>query len=142
MMNTMDEKEIVKEAESWLRTPWKHNVSLKGWGTDCIQFIVSLYKTYGWLNNDFETGIYTRDWALHNSRSLLLEGLDKVCVKKELSERIIGDIITFTYGKTVSHVGMYIGNDEVIHVHIRQGVTKTNLDRLTDKLTSVWRIKS
>jgi NlpC/P60 family putative phage cell wall peptidase len=138
----LDSYTIVKEAESWLGTPWKHGVSLKGWGTDCVQFMMSIAKNCDLISSESETIKYTKDWALHNSRSLLLEGITDYCYRIDLRELNVGDLIIFHYGQTASHIGMYIGNNEIIHSQIRHGVMKTKLDTLVDKIVSVWRFNN
>ena len=40
-------EQIVVEARSWARTPWKHNQCLKGVGCDCVGFPHAVYRQCG-----------------------------------------------------------------------------------------------
>lgn len=136
----MNEQEIINEAKSWKNTKWMHGVALKGYGVDCVQFIVALAKTFGWLPEGYKTLKYNRDFALHNSDSILLEEIENYCVKVEDDFRI-GDILIFNFGKCGNHAGIYIGDERMIHAHIKRGVEEIEIKKMKDKYVSAWRFK-
>ena len=39
--------DIIREARSWIGTPWHHNQRCKGAGVDCVQFIAALAQSQG-----------------------------------------------------------------------------------------------
>ena len=47
----------------------------------------------------------------------------------------VGDLIFFKTGRKVRHVGIYVGNNEIIHASSSRGVTKTSLSQ------SYWKSK-
>ena len=116
------DEQIIAEARSWVGTKWKHGVALKGFGTDCVQFIVAIAKQFEWIPNDLKTPKYNRDWALHNSESLLIPELEKHCHRVNFHEVQVGDVLIFKYGQCASHAGIYIGDGRMVHSHVRHGV--------------------
>ena len=136
----MTNEETINIIRSWKGTKWIHSQSLKGVGVDCIQFVVSVGKELNWLPSDYKTIKYTRDWAIHNDRSILLEELNKVCNKIPITDLQIGDILVFKFGKCAGHSGFYIGNNRIVHSKIRAGVIEEVLNRKS--VDSVWRVKN
>lgn len=144
------EKElIIKEINSWLGTPWKHGIALKGFGTDCIQFIVAVAKTLEWLPKDFETIKYKRDWALHNAHSILEEELGQYSSKVDISNidwnyldntLQTGDTLAFVFGKCASHVGIYMEDGVMMHCYVQDKVRMDWVFKYRNRLSSVWRI--
>jgi cell wall-associated NlpC family hydrolase len=54
----------------------------------------------------------------------------------------IGDILLFVYGKCVSHAGIYIGDDKMIHAYRRNGVVESSIKYYETKFHSAWRVKT
>src|SRR3990172_3069107 len=105
----MTDQEIITEARSWMRppTPWKHGIALKGFGADCIQFIVAMVKGFGWLPAGYETKKYNQDYALHNDLSVLKRDIAEFCVEVQVDALKVGDILLFVYGRCANHAGLY-----------------------------------
>ncbi len=135
----MNENEIINILNSWKGTKWIHGQSLKGVGTDCIQFIISVGKELNWLPSNYKSIKYTRDWALHNDKSILLEEVSKLCDKILLNEIQIGDILIFKFGRCAGHSGFYVGEDRIIHSKVKAGVVEERVNM--KNFHSAWRIK-
>jgi len=133
------DQQIIDVLNSWKGTKWIHGQSLKGVGTDCIQFVISAAKELEWLPSDYQSIKYNRDWALHNERSILLEEINKVCDEISLNEIQIGDLLIFKFGKCAGHSGFYIGNNKIIHSKIKAGVVEDVFD--VKNFHSAWRIR-
>ena len=74
-------------------------------GTDCSGFTMSVYKKYGIS-------------LPHSSVSQ-----SKMGTKVSLAEAKAGDLVFYAKGGTVNHVGIYIGNGQVIHAsNPKQGI--------------------
>ncbi len=139
MTKEMEER-LVRECREWIGTKWAHGVALKGYKTDCVQFIVAVYQRLGLLDPAFRTRKYARDWALHNSESALLAELEKHAVKVGLKEFRIGDIVVFRYGRCASHAAVYIGEGRIVHAVIRKGVIESPLSEYAARMHSAWRL--
>jgi cell wall-associated NlpC family hydrolase len=107
--NQRDLKRILDE---WLDTPYRHRCGVKGLGTDCIHFVARVLEEVGllkWRKNLIPN--YSRDWHLHNEKSLLMEGFEKEFEgnyeKIGLNALKNGDIPVAFYGKAISHAGFY-----------------------------------
>lgn len=139
----MIESEMIAEIRSWEGTKWVHGQAIKGRGTDCVQFLTKLGKTFGWVPEDYEMPVYNKDWALHNSQSVLKAELAKFCDPTSYPWKI-GDILVFVFGLTASHAAIYIGDRLVVHAHIKKGVMCCKVEDLKDEkgryqFDSVWR---
>lgn len=142
-MDSNNDEVIIKAARSWLKKRWIHGQALKSEGADCIQFIVAVAKELGWIPQEYKTIKYARDWALHNSRSILLEEISKVCKKVEFKtgeDLRVGDVLIFLNGRTAGHGGFYIGNGTMIHAHIHHGIKEDPVSKYLDRFISAWRI--
>jgi NlpC/P60 family putative phage cell wall peptidase len=124
--------------ESWLGTPWVHGQALKGVGTDCVRFIISVAKAADWIPQDYKPPVYNQDWALHNEVSILELEIQKFAYKVS-PPFAVGDILLFVYGKCASHAGIYVGEGEMIHAYNRRGVVRSSLRHYTEKFHSAWR---
>ncbi len=126
-MDEKQEKKFIRECKSWKNTKWRHSVAVKGSGVDCVQFMIAVAREMGWIDKKFKIAPYPRDWALHQSRSMLMEGLEKFCVKVNVHFLEIGDILVYEQGRCNSHVAYYIGENKAMHSHIQYGVVEYNI---------------
>ena len=102
--------ELMKEIKSWLGTPYKYGGDTKS-GTDCSGFVRSVYKkVYG-----IDLNRSARD-LVNNTRLIS---------KDELQ---YGDLVFFKIkGNQVSHVGIYLGNNQFVHASSKNGVVINDL---------------
>ncbi len=87
---------IISLARTWLGTPYHHQASLKGAGTDCIGLIRGIWRElYG---REAETApAYTRDWAEATGRETLLEAARGHLIEIDPSDAVPGDVLVFRY---------------------------------------------
>jgi NlpC/P60 family putative phage cell wall peptidase len=137
----MTREDIVIEARSWIGTRWMHGQAVKGRGADCVQWIAALGRQIGLIPDDYVTIRYTRDWALHNDTSVLIGEMSHFCVPISLLEIEPGDILVFKQGRCASHAAVYIGNETMIHAHMRHGVIEAPVNTMRTQLDSAWRWK-
>jgi NlpC/P60 family putative phage cell wall peptidase len=86
---------IVKAARGWLGTPYHHQASVKGIGTDCLGLIRGLWRElYG---PEPETmPAYTRDWGDATGSETLLAAACRHLVKlDDVSAAREGDVLVF-----------------------------------------------
>jgi cell wall-associated NlpC family hydrolase len=109
----------------WEGTPYRYFCGVKGKGSDCVHFILQVLTELSIIK--WKKGMvpqYPRDWNLHNTRELMLEGMLKL-IPGELVEVDLldirnngdietylrnGDIILSFFGKAASHVAFYYQN--------------------------------
>lgn len=108
----MIREQIKQEALTWVGTPYHHMGKIKGVGVDCAQILIKIYSSVG-LISDFDTGYYPMDWALHRNEELYLQGLENYAIPTDNLQ--IGDIVAYKFGRCVSHAGIYIGGDLIVH---------------------------
>lgn len=105
------EKKLMDEASSWRGTPYQSGGHSKK-GTDCSGFVMEVFRN--------ALGI-----ALPRSSS---QQADE-CKKIRKSELALGDLVFFhgTKKNGINHVGIYVGNGNMIHASSSKGVIVTPL---------------
>ena len=106
--SSMDESSIVKEAMTWMGTPYAYGKCEKGKGTDCSGMVMSVYYEV--------LGI-----KLPRNASKQAEFCEKVSDKKVIP----GDLVFFATGndkRKVSHVGVMIDRVQFVHASGSKGV--------------------
>jgi cell wall-associated NlpC family hydrolase len=100
--------------DSWLGTPYKHHIGVKGRGCDCIHFVARVLQEIKLLPASIKKlPDYPRDWHLHNTRELLMETIpkylqgEKIDIGTGFDDFRNGDLILSHYGKAASHAGIY-----------------------------------
>lgn len=104
---------LVAEARNWIGTPYAWGGHTYD-GVDCSGFLMCLY--------DDVAGI-----KLPRTTRQQIE----YCVAVDDSDRAVGDILFFSSGKSggkVAHVGIYIGDNKMIHASSSRGVIEESLD--------------
>ena len=134
---------LIEEAKRWAKAkvPYRHmGTSMSG--CDCTGLLIGVMKKLGYLKN-FKLPFYPPDWNLHDGNiNYLLQYLPKYANKVNNSELIPGDVLLFKFGRQLSHVGIYIGEDLFVHTYLTR---HTWYGRLKDSLwdrhwKSTWRL--
>ncbi|MDO5395476.1 MAG: C40 family peptidase [Bacteroidales bacterium] len=103
---------LVGEARQWLGVPYKWGGNDYD-GVDCSGFLVAVYRDAAGIP-------LPRTTALQQDH----------CIDIKKHELSVGDILFFSSkksGKKVAHVGMYVGNNRMIHASSSRGVVEDNL---------------
>ena len=114
--SSMDESSIVKEAMTWMGTPYAYGKCEKGKGTDCSGMVMSVYYEV--------LGI-----KLPRNASKQAEFCEKVSDKKVIP----GDLVFFATGSdknVINHVGIMIDSVNFIHASSSKGVVVSNINSL------------
>jgi cell wall-associated NlpC family hydrolase len=97
---------LLESAERWLGTPYRYGSTTRQ-GTDCSGFVMRIYE---------ESGLAVP----RSTKDQFLSG-----VPVEEQELSVGDLLFFnTNGVGVSHVGIYAGDNTVIHASSKNGVVR------------------
>ena len=128
----MNRKEIRKcvlaEARSWIGTPYVHQTSCKGFGTDCLGLVRGIWrKLYGCEPQ--ATPDYSPDWNEVSGEEQLLQAARQWFEPINLPDALPGDLLLFRWkgSAVVKHVGILTDNNRFIHAYERSGVVETTL---------------
>ena len=107
---------IVACARRWIGTPYHHQASLRGVGTDCLGLVRGVWREiYG---SDAEAPpAYTRDWAEARQAETLLEAAARHLAQRAPADRPPGAVVVFRYrkGMPAKHVAILAGTEQFIH---------------------------
>jgi len=102
---------LITEIAKWLNTPYKYGGNDKA-GVDCSGFTMTVYQ------NVYKIKLYRSSIDQLKNATFI----DKADLKA-------GDLLFFiTYGKNVSHVGIYISKNKFIHASSIKGVVINDLN--------------
>ncbi len=125
-------RSVIREAKSWIGTPYKHYTSKKGVGADCALFVMQVYANLG-LIKAYKPAFYPPDWAMHQpTGELFEEAVKQYCVEVPRDKVGLGDLILYYFGKCMSHSAILIEGGMIIHSEKPIGVTVSN------RSTSKW----
>ena len=126
MMSEQEQRTlVVKEALSWVGTPYRHQAMVKGSGVDCAKILLAVFKEVGLLG-DVEMPEYSTQWHLHRSEEKYLETISKYL--QPTTEPKPGDVALFKFGRTVSHSAFLIDYPKVVHAYVNRGVIIDEMD--------------
>ncbi len=126
----------VEEARRWLGTPYVHQASCRGAGTDCLGLILGIWRAlYG--KEPVPVPAYTPDWSETSQREDLLTAAFAHLVPRSADAEHVGDVLLFRMrdGRVAKHLGVQSATGETaafIHAYSGHGVVES-------ALTEPWR---
>jgi len=126
-------EDVLAAARAWVGTPYHHQASTRGVGTDCLGLVRGVFRTlYG-----FEAEAppaYSRDWAEAGLQETMLGAASRHLVRKDIKDLSSGDVILFRIKRhsVAKHAG--IATSPVTMVHAMEGVPVTEVH-----LTRWWK---
>ena len=138
---------IVKEAYTWLGTAHINQAKVKGRGIDCGMLLIACLEGAGYIKEgEIKIPAYSNEWHLHHSEEWFLSYVKQYC--RKVKKPMPGDFFLYQFGRCISHAGIYIGENRIIHAVVGQGVimTGTNESMLFDnkgksRLRAIYRFK-
>ncbi len=125
-------RRVVREARSWIGTPYVHQASVKMQGADCLGLVRGVWrKCIG--DEPQKTPEYTPDWGEVSQDETMMTAAQKWFLPISRQEALAGDIILFRWRKTtiVKHVGILTSplrqTPHFIHAYEKSGVVETTL---------------
>lgn len=127
----------------WVGTPFHPHGDVCQGGVDCVQLAAKVYIATGVLHS-FTPPPYSMDGGRHNDTSAVIEYVQASGRFAEVKDRkrlIAGDLLCFTVGRVVHHVGIYLVEGKFIHAIERYGVRSSCVEDPTwsKRLTVVYR---
>ena len=122
---------IVAEARGWIGTPYVHQGSARGAGTDCLGLLRGVWRAlYG--EEPAPVPAYTQDWAEPSGREELLAAAERWLQRKPVAEAAPGDLLLFRMreGRVAKHLGIAarIGPEaSFVHAYNGHGVIESPL---------------
>lgn len=119
------------EARQWLGTPYQHQASVKGIGTDCLGLLRGVWRhLYG--SEPEPVPPYTEDWAEPDHREVLFAAASRWLDAKQLLQPAPGDVLLFRMrdGSVAKHLGLQCQVGEhptFIHSYTGHGVIESSL---------------
>ena len=129
---------IVDAARAWIGTPYLHQASLQGAGSDCLGLLRGVWRAC--LGPEPMTvPAYTADWSEPSRREDLFDAANQWLIAKDIGDEAPGDVLLFRMriGAVAKHLGIVgrTGADaSFIHAYTGHGVLET-------ALTAPWRRK-
>ena len=132
---------VVREALSWLGTPWHHRARVKGAGVDCGQFLAAVFIHVG-LVAPFPIAEYPQDWNLHRDAERFLETV-QTSARRVLPPARPGDLVLFQYGRCISHGGIVVKWPGIVHAWRDAGVVLDDVtinEELRIRYRGLWSV--
>lgn len=120
---------IVDEARSWIGTPYRHRMSLKGVGCDCLGLVRGVWRgVYG--PEPWVLPPYSGDWAETGGKEVLREAFGAWLGPVALRDARAGDVLLFRMkvGAVAKHAAILsegsLSNDraQIVHAYWGQAV--------------------
>ncbi|MCL5099278.1 MAG: NlpC/P60 family protein [Candidatus Omnitrophica bacterium] len=138
----MNPEVIIREAQSWLATPFRAHAKVKGDGVDCVNLALAIYQKAGILPADIVFPPYHIGSGAHLDLSAVAQFVIATRLFRLATAPFkTGDLLGFNLGKVIHHVGIYIERDNFVHCCQKAGVIFSRLDDPTwgKRLQAVWR---
>ena len=134
-----DGARIVEIARSWIGTPYRHQESCKGAGTDCLGLVRGVWREYVGPEPEVPPA-YTPDWAEAPGGDAFDETLADAArrhlIEIAADEARPGDVLLFRMRARgpAKHAAILSGEGRMIHAYSGRAVVET-------ALTASWRTR-
>lgn len=123
--------EALREARTWIGTPYVHQASCKGAGADCLGLIRGVWRAVCGAEPELMPA-YTPDWAEPQGEELLWRAALRHLVAKPTGDASAGDVLLFRMraGAVAKHLGLQAGvggGASFIHAYTGHGVVESAL---------------
>lgn len=121
---------IVDAAREWIGTPYVHQASVKGAGTDCLGLVRGIWRQFFGPEPEAMPA-YTADWGEWCGDELLMVGAGRL-LRLADSEEELGDVLIFRMrsGAIAKHMGIQArtgAEPSFVHAYDRHGVVESPL---------------
>jgi cell wall-associated NlpC family hydrolase len=110
-------RSVLKEAQSWIGTPWHHEARVKGAGVDCGMLILEIYERLGLIPHVIPPH-YGPDFMLHRSDEWYIELILQFAEEIFKMPYLPGDAVVYKQGRIFSHGGIVVEWPIIIHASV------------------------
>jgi NlpC/P60 family putative phage cell wall peptidase len=107
---------LVREARTWIGTPYHHRAALRGVGCDCLGLLRGIWRDV--LGQDVvELPRYTGDWGDVSGDEALLDGLAAHLAEVPRATALPGDVLVFRMfpGRVAKHCAILTAPQAFVH---------------------------
>lgn len=128
---------VVARARLWIGTPYQHQASCLGAGTDCLGLLRGLWREMLGAEPE-EAPAYTPDWSEPARTEDQLLAARRHLIAVDIEARVPGDVVVMRMAQNAvaKHVGVIArsesGHETLIHAYSGHGVVESSL-------TPAWR---
>lgn len=122
---------VLREARAWIGTPYHHQASRQGVGTDCLGLLRGVWRAvYG--QEPEAVPAYTPDWSEPQGEERLWQAAERHLIPVRVAEAEAGDILLFRMrsGGVAKHLGIMSASDAMpafIHAYSGHAVLESPL---------------
>lgn len=130
-------EEVVVRGRRWIGTPYQHQASCLGAGTDCLGLLRGLWREMLGAEPE-QVPAYTPDWSEPTRTEDLLLAARRHLIAVDIEARAPGDVVVMRMveNAVAKHVGVIArsesGHETLIHAYSGHGVVESSL-------TPAWR---
>jgi NlpC/P60 family putative phage cell wall peptidase len=122
---------IVVEARAWIGTPYRHQASAKGAGTDCLGLLRGVWRAVHGAEPVLVPP-YSADWSEVSGQEALLAAAREWLVEKPRASEAAGDVLLFRmrHGCVAKHLGIAAelgAAPTFVHAYTGHGVIESPL---------------
>ncbi len=128
MTDLISRTQILSAARNWIGTPYRHQTSCKGAGTDCLGLVRGVWReVYG--IEPLAVPPYTPDWAEKSGSETLLKAARHCLVEIDNRAARPGDVMLFRMSAKgpCKHVAIMSGPTTMIHAYWGRAVTESHV---------------
>lgn len=131
-MNNPEADKVVRAARSWLGTPYVHQCSARGQGTDCLGLLRGVWREVVG-KEPVEIPAYTADWSESSRLERLWQAAREHLIEVPVDPMRAGCVVLFRMqrGSVAKHLAVLAtgaaGIPTIIHAYSGKGVVETPL---------------
>jgi NlpC/P60 family putative phage cell wall peptidase len=112
----VDPNIVVAAARTWIGTPYHHQASLKGVGTDCLGLIRGVWRDIYGIEAERPPG-YSRDWGEASGEETLIAAATRHLLPKSVHAMQPGDVLVFRMreGAVAKHAAVLATPSTIVH---------------------------
>ena len=124
----MKREDIVSTARDWLGTPYQHQTSLQGVGTDCLGLLRGVWRAHYGVE-PAKAPPYTPDWAESSGEETLKAAAQLYLNEIPIGQAQTGDVLLFRMGMgcPAKHCAIISRPNRIIHAYWGHSVVETRL---------------